>query len=109
LGMFLDKAMRDNPVHWQPYYTGNPQDVYLALKYSLSDRSRYYWQVPMVKEAVELLLRNLRAVEIPMTLISQYLPRHHLEIRAGRLTVDPDDLIDASIRMVLRDYSAAVC
>jgi len=109
LGMFLDKAMRDNPAHWQNYYEGSPQDLCLALKYSLSDRSRYYWQVPMVKEAVELLLRNLRAVEIPMTLISQYLPRHYPEIRAGRLTVDPGDLIDASIRMVLRDYSAAVC
>jgi D-tagatose-1,6-bisphosphate aldolase subunit GatZ/KbaZ len=109
LGMFLDKAMRDNPGHWQHYYGGSGQDVYLALKYSRSDRSRYYWQVPMVREAVDFLIKNLRQVGIPLTLISQYLPRHYLEIREGRLTAEPEDLILASIRMVLDDYSKAVC
>ncbi len=108
LGMFLDKAMRDNPGHWQEYYSGSPQDVYLALKYSLSDRSRYYWQVPMVKDAVDFLIKNLGQVTIPLTLISQYLPRHYLEIREGRLTAKPEELIQASIHLVLRDYSAAV-
>jgi D-tagatose-1,6-bisphosphate aldolase subunit GatZ/KbaZ len=108
LGLFLDKAMRDNPAHWQSYYSGSTQEVYLARKYSLSDRSRYYWQVPMVKEAVDLLLTNLRRVEIPLTLLSQYLPQHYLEIREGRLSGDPADLITASIRMILQDYSAAV-
>jgi len=108
LGTFLDKAMRDNPVHWQSYYSGGPQDLYLALKYSLSDRSRYYWQVPMVKDAVAFLIKNLKQTEIPLTLISQYLPRHYLEIRKGRLTADPEDLIRASVRFVLEDYSSAV-
>lgn len=108
LGMFLDKAMRDNPGHWQSYYSGSPQDVYLALKYSLSDRSRYYWQVPMVKDAVDFLIRNLGQATIPMTLISQYLPRHYSDIRNGRLTAKPEELIEASIRMVLQDYSTAV-
>jgi tagatose-1,6-bisphosphate aldolase non-catalytic subunit AgaZ/GatZ len=41
-------------------------------------------------------------------LISQYLPRHYREIREGRLTADPDELIEASIRMTLQDYSQAV-
>ena len=108
LGMFLDKAMRDNPGYWQSYYSGSPQDVYLALKYSLSDRSRYYWQMPMVKDAVDFLMKNLKQVDVPLTLLSQYLPRHFREIRKGRLTADPEDLINASIRMVLQDYSTAV-
>jgi D-tagatose-1,6-bisphosphate aldolase subunit GatZ/KbaZ len=108
LGMFLDKAMRDNPVYWQNYYGGSPQDVYLALKYSLSDRSRYYWQVPMVKDAVDFLIKNLKQVDIPLTLISQYLPRHYLEIREGRLAPEPEELIQASIRLVLAGYSQAI-
>jgi D-tagatose-1,6-bisphosphate aldolase subunit GatZ/KbaZ len=108
LGMFLDKAMRDNPGHWHSHYSGSPQDLYLALKYSLRDRSRYYWQVPMVKDAVANLLKNLQQVEIPPTLISQFLPRHYREIREGRLTADPEDLINGSIRLVLQDYSMAV-
>ncbi|MBN2551738.1 MAG: class II D-tagatose-bisphosphate aldolase, non-catalytic subunit, partial [Spirochaetales bacterium] len=107
LELFLEKAMSDNPSSWQSYHTGSAQEVYLARKYSFSDRSRYYWQVPMVKGAVELLLENMRQVEIPLTLISQYLPRHYREIREGRLNTDPEELIEASIRMVLRDYSAA--
>ncbi|UCF98984.1 MAG: class II D-tagatose-bisphosphate aldolase, non-catalytic subunit [Spirochaetaceae bacterium] len=108
LDMFLDKAMRDNPEHWQSYYTGSAEEVCLSLKYSLSDRSRYYWQVPMVKDAVNLLLRNMKQVNIPLTLLSQYLPRQYLEIREGRLTANPEDLIEASIRMILQDYSMAV-
>jgi D-tagatose-1,6-bisphosphate aldolase subunit GatZ/KbaZ len=108
LGLFLDKAMSDNPEHWCSYYTGSPPEVHLARKFSLSDRSRYYWQVPMVKDSVDLLLKNLRQVKIPLTLLSQYLPRHYQEIRKGNLTTDPESLIAASIRVTLQDYSAAV-
>jgi len=108
LGLFLEKAMSDNPEHWRSYYSGTVQEVHLARRFSLSDRSRYYWQVPMVKDAVELLLKNLEQVKIPATLLSQYLPRHYLEIRKGRLTADPESLVAASIRMTLQDYSAAV-
>jgi hypothetical protein len=32
-----------------------------------------------------------------------------MEIREGKLTADPQALIQASIRMVLDDYSKAVC
>jgi D-tagatose-1,6-bisphosphate aldolase subunit GatZ/KbaZ len=108
VGLFLDKAMRDNPKHWVGYYTGSAQEIYLARKYSLSDRSRYYWQVPMVKDAVRRLLENLARVSIPLTLLSQYLPRHYLEIRDRGLSASPDSLIESSIRMTLRDYSEAI-
>jgi D-tagatose-1,6-bisphosphate aldolase subunit GatZ/KbaZ len=108
LGLFLEKAMSDNPGYWQSYYSGTAQEIYLARKFSLSDRSRYYWQVPMVKDAVDLLLQNLQQVKIPLTLLSQYLPRHYLEIRKGKLTADPENLIAASICMTLQAYSAAV-
>ena len=107
LGMFLDKAMRDNPVHWQDNFSGSPQDLYLALKYSRSDPSRHYWQVPMVADAVDFLIENLKQADMPPTLISQYLPRHYPEIAEGRLKADPEQLIQASIRMVLKDYSVA--
>jgi D-tagatose-1,6-bisphosphate aldolase subunit GatZ/KbaZ len=107
--MFQDRAMRDNPEHWKNYYAGSAEELCLALKFSLLDRSRYYWQVPMVKEAVSVLLQNLQRVEIPLSLLSQYLPRHYVEIREGKLTADPEALIQASIRMVLDCYSQAVC
>jgi D-tagatose-1,6-bisphosphate aldolase subunit GatZ/KbaZ len=108
LSKFLDKAMRDNPKHWQDYYGGSAEELCLDLKYSLLDRSRFYWHVPMVTEAISILLQNLRKVEPPLTLLSQYLPRQYMEVREGRLTADPEELINAGIRMVLDDYSRAV-
>jgi D-tagatose-1,6-bisphosphate aldolase subunit GatZ/KbaZ len=108
LGLFLDKAMADNPQHWRGYYSGNAQELYVARKYSLLDRSRYYWRTPMVQEAVQRLAQNLRQTKIPLTLISQYLPRHYLSVRRGRLSPDPEALIEAGIRLVLEDYSMAV-
>jgi D-tagatose-1,6-bisphosphate aldolase subunit GatZ/KbaZ len=107
LGMFLDKAMRDNPVHWQDARSGSPQDLYLALKYSRLDHTRHYWRVPMVADAVDFLIKNLKQADIPLTLISQYLPGQYLEIREGRLRADPEELIQASIRTVLKDYATA--
>jgi D-tagatose-1,6-bisphosphate aldolase subunit GatZ/KbaZ len=108
LSKFQEKAMRVNPEHWRNYYRSVDEALCLDLKFSLLDRGRYYWHVPMVEEAVSILLQNLQRVEIPLTLISQYLPRHYLEIRRGRLTADPEALIQASIRMVLDDYSEAI-
>jgi D-tagatose-1,6-bisphosphate aldolase subunit GatZ/KbaZ len=107
LGLFLDRAMADNPQHWRDYYSGSAQELYLARRFSMSDRSRYYWPTAMVQEAVQRLLQNLRQTKIPLTLISQYLPRHYLSIRRGRLRPDPEALIEASIRLVLQGYSAA--
>jgi D-tagatose-1,6-bisphosphate aldolase subunit GatZ/KbaZ len=63
----------------------------------------------MVADAVDFLIKNLKQADIPLTLISQYLPRHYPAIREGRLTADPEELIRASIRMVLEDYSQALC
>ena len=62
----------------------------------------------MVQEAVQRLAQNLRQTKIPLTLISQYLPRHYLSVRRGRLSLDPEALIEAGIRLVLEDYSMAV-
>jgi len=108
LGRFLDQAMRDNPADWQSYYSGSAQELHLALRYSLSDRSRYYWQVPMVQDAVKRLLENMERIPIPMTLLSQFLPQHYPLVRSGGLTAKPEALIEASIRKVLQEYAYAV-
>ena len=47
----------------------------LDLQYSLSDRIRYYWNVPQVRAACEALVTDLRSRGMPLTLLSQYLPR----------------------------------
>lgn len=104
----LDRAMLADPRHWQTYYGGDERELALKRRYGLSDRCRYYWPVPEVREAVERLLANLRAVGIPLPLLSQVLPRQYDRVRAGRLALDPEALVIDRIRDVLRGYAFAV-
>ena len=57
----LERAMLNDPTHWRKYYPGDAATQYLARRYSLSDRSRYYWPVPSVHAALARLLDNLNA------------------------------------------------
>jgi D-tagatose-1,6-bisphosphate aldolase subunit GatZ/KbaZ len=104
----LDAAMVGDPRHWQAYYTGDEKELAFARAFGLSDRCRYYWNVPSVEKAVEHLKSNLRGVEIPLSLLSQYLPRQYPRVRLGLMSADPDHLIEAQIAEVLDLYQRAV-
>jgi D-tagatose-1,6-bisphosphate aldolase subunit GatZ/KbaZ len=99
-------AMKRDPRYWKPYYT-NPTSQALDLQYSLSDRIRYYWNVPEVRAASETLIENLRTRHIPLTLLSQYLPAEYAAIRAGDLENDPRELLLHGVTRTLRDYASA--
>jgi len=99
-------AMQRDPRHWKAYYT-DPRSQNFDLQYSLSDRIRYYWNVPMVGAACEALIANLSTRRIPLTLLSQYLPRQYAAIRAGELVNDARTLLLDGVAEVLRDYAGA--
>jgi D-tagatose-1,6-bisphosphate aldolase subunit GatZ/KbaZ len=103
----LESAMVADPVHWKDYYVGNESQKARARKYSYSDRSRYYWNIPAVNAAVDRLISNLRGAAIPWTLLSQFLPRHYQAVRENRLGTDPRELLRESVRRVLEVYSIA--
>ena len=67
------ETMREKPESWKGYYR---EDALLPLRmtYGYSDRVRYYWNQPRVARAVERLFANLGQAEIPLQLISQFLP-----------------------------------
>ncbi len=100
----LDKAMLDNPEHWKKHYQGNVHESWLARKYSLYDRCRYYLNVREVKQSIELLISNLRSTVIPLSLISQYLPVQYDKIRRGILANEPEALIKDKIVNILDNY-----
>jgi D-tagatose-1,6-bisphosphate aldolase subunit GatZ/KbaZ len=104
----LDTVMVENPGYWEKYYHGSEKERQFARKYSLSDRSRYYWSNPKVQHVLEQLFRNLGRVEIPLPLISQFFPQQYDAIRNGLLEKTPKALIREKIREVLRIYSYAV-
>ena len=103
----LEQEMLRNPSHWRPYYHGGEDEVRRDRIYGYSDRCRYYWNQPPVKEEVGRLLHNLRTARIPLTLISQYLPLEYKIVRAGALPAVPERMIEHHIRQVLRVYADA--
>ncbi|WOI58143.1 class II D-tagatose-bisphosphate aldolase, non-catalytic subunit [Palleronia sp. LCG004] len=96
--------MDRNDRHWRDHYKGTPSDLALLRGYSYSDRIRYYWTDPAVAEALSTLLANLRATEIPETLISQEFGA----LDFGDIPRDPDTLIERHVlKCVSRYYRAA--
>jgi D-tagatose-1,6-bisphosphate aldolase subunit GatZ/KbaZ len=99
-------VMQRDPRYWKSYYT-NASSERFDLQYSLSDRIRYYWNVPEVRAACDALVANLTARAIPLTLLSQYLPRQYAAIRDGSLLNDPRALLLDGVAQVLRHYASA--
>lgn len=103
----LDRVMLEDPRHWEHHYHGDEQAKRLLRRYSYSDRVRYYWTAPQVKQAVETLMSNLQQKAIPETLISAYLPDEYRAVRAGTLRPDAHSIVIHRIRTVLRVYANA--
>jgi D-tagatose-1,6-bisphosphate aldolase subunit GatZ/KbaZ len=103
----LEAAMLADPRHWQKHYHGTVQEQALARRFSLSDRIRYYWSNPTVQKALKKFLANLDALEMPLSLLSQYSPDAYRAIRSGELLNSASEIILYQIRSVLDDYSFA--
>ncbi len=105
----LNKAENRNRSYWEDYYRGSRYEVELSKKYSYSDRIRYYWNDPEVKESLDRLLVNMESEEIPDGLLKQFFERQYWDVRNQLLKKDPSELIRARIAEVISDYHYAVC
>jgi len=103
----IARVMLSEPRNWEHHYMGDERAVRLLLRYSYSDRVRYYWNHPEIRRAVEILLANLGGVTIPETMLSQFLPDQYCAVREGILQADAHSLILHRIRQVLRPYAQA--
>ncbi len=99
--------MLANPVYWKKYYSGDESELEFARKYSYSDRSRYYWPVPNVQQALSKLFENLDGKTVPLTLLSQYMPVQYNKVRSGELANSPKAWVYDKITDVLSDYAFA--
>lgn len=100
----LDHAMVENPVYWDRYYSGSERERAFKRKYSFSDRCRYYWPAKKVEEATRLLLSNLSEQEIPLSLISQFLPSQFERIQSGEIPNNAKEIIFSKVNDVLAGY-----
>lgn len=103
----LDKVMMNMPDHWQRHYQGDELYLKYARKYSYSDRSRYYWLYPEVKNAMDRLISNLSQSTIPVTLLSQFMPLQYKAVIKGEISINPIVLIHHKIREVTSVYAIA--
>ena len=103
----MEEVMLAEPANWAPYYKGSGAEVRFSRKYSLSDRIRYYWPHPQAAAALNKLLANLGSVDIPLTLLSQYLPRQYAKVRTGLLKKEPEALLKDRIAEVYEKYLSA--
>ncbi|HBV4216153.1 TPA: tagatose-bisphosphate aldolase subunit GatZ, partial [Escherichia coli] len=100
----IEEVMLDEPQYWKKYYRTGFNDSLLDIHYSLSDRIRYYWPHSRIKNSVETMMVNLEGVDIPLGMISQYLPKQFERIQSGELSAIPHQLIMDKIYDVLRAY-----
>ena len=100
----IEEVMLDEPQYWKKYYRTGFNDSLLDIRYSLSDRIRYYWPHSRIKNSVEMMIANLDGVEIPLGIISQYLPKQFERIQSEELKAIPHQLIMDKIFDVLRAY-----
>jgi D-tagatose-1,6-bisphosphate aldolase subunit GatZ/KbaZ len=107
LAQVVEERMLAEPSQWVNYYTGDAAEQRLARHYSYSDRMRYYWPDPAIRAAERRLLDNLAGRDLPLPLLSQYLPDQYARVRAGTLSADPLELVLDRIRDVLRGYHQA--
>ena len=103
----LDREMQQDPGDWEKYYQGSEPEQRLARKYSYFDRCRYYISRDIIQQAADRLLGNLAAREIPLPLVSQYLPQQYRRIRQGELSPNPEELIKDHILETLTPYFKA--
>lgn len=100
----LEAAMLANPKDWQKHYHGDEHRLRLARKYSFSDRCRYYLPQKQVKAAVDLLFANLAEVEIPLGLLSQFMPMQYTKVRSGELANHPRELAKDRVVNCVEEY-----
>jgi D-tagatose-1,6-bisphosphate aldolase subunit GatZ/KbaZ len=103
----LETVMLKYPEYWESYYRGSDDELRLARAYSYSDRCRYYWPRPELRDAVARLLGNLSDRPIPLTLLSQFMPEQYEAVRLGQLEPVPLELVRHKLLAVMDVYAAA--
>lgn len=106
-GILESEMLRDDS-RWKKYYHGEKQEQAYKCMFSFSDRARYYLPNERVNEAVNTLIANLNVFEIPITLISMYMPRQYTKIQSGTLDSKPENLLKSRVEDCIQDYVDAV-
>lgn len=102
-----EEVMSDETSGWDKFYPENASNLTLYRQYSFSDRIRYYWHNEQIESAIEVLFANLSREEIPLPLLSQFMPIQYKAVLNGALLNSPKDLVIHNIMQVTEAYAQA--
>lgn len=103
----MERLMVENPSSWQKHYYGAREQLALKRKYSFSDRCRYYFAQPELKQSIGKLFDNLSEAEIPLSMLRQYMPVQYVKVRDGLLPLDAKELALDCVVHLIEDYNYA--
>lgn len=104
----LEQEMIENPGNWIKYYHGNEQQQKFARAFSMSDRARYYMNGQKIQQSIQRLFENLNNINIPQTIISQYMPVQYRRVQNGKILPTADALVIDHIGDYIDDYLYAI-
>lgn len=101
----LEEVMLEKPAKWANYYSGNEVELRIKRKYSFSDRCRYYLPDARIQSAITKLMENLRSLpEVPLNLMSQFMPIQYTKVREGLIPNDPEALVKDRVVNTIDEY-----
>jgi len=103
----MEDVMLKDPANWQKHYHGTEEQLANKRKYSFSDRCRYYFAQPEMKEAIGKLFRNMDEVELPLSMLRQYMPVQYVKVRDGLLPRSARELAEDCVIHLIEDYNYA--
>lgn len=103
----LEKLMLEDTSKWAKYYHGTGKEIAIKRRFSLSDRARYYFAMPEIREAISKLVDNIDKEEIPTGLLYQYMPIQYKKVRDGKLKKDAKSLLMSFVMDAADDYNYA--
>lgn len=103
----LEVEMLTDHSKWKNHYHGTDHELRFERAFSFSDRARYYFPEPNVTRAIDTLIENLSGRQIPLTLLSQYLPAQYKRVREKKIENRPLTLIKDRIGDCIDDYLTA--
>ena len=104
----LEFNMVKNNGYWKNHYSGTQEKIKFDRIYGLSDRCRYYLPIEDVNYSLEKMINNLKQVDIPLTLVSQYMHNQYKKIRSGKMELTVENLLKDRIGEYIDDYIYAV-
>jgi len=105
----LENSMLKNPSDWIGYYHGDERRQKQMRRFSLSDRCRYYLSRAEVVDSIKKLIENLNAINIPYSILSQYMPIQAELVNSGVIAPTAKELIISRITNCIDEYLAAIC